>query len=324
VNVDGVNLRRAYSICSPIHQNTISVLVKRLDGGRVSNFLNDTVKAGDKISVMAPSGHFKISLNEAQKGTYYLIGAGSGITPLMSMIQSILQEDSDTNCYLIYGNRDENAIIFKEKLDRLALVYPNRFSVDYVLSKPIQTKQKGLAGFFGSTTQNWNGKTGRVNKSHIATFLEQHPAENIKGYFICGPGTMIEASVEALEELGIEKSSVHREYFTSADLEPIEDTVTHSATDVIRIATVTLNGAVTELEMNERTTIVQAMVNKGVEPPYSCLSGSCSTCMAKLTSGEVKMDVSIGLEDEDAEKGYILTCQSHPTSDTIAITYDIE
>ena len=135
---------------------------------------------------------------------------------------------------------------------------------------------------------------------------------------------MIEASVEALEELGIEKSLVHREYFTSADVEPIEDTVTNSATDVIRKATVTLNGAVTELEMNERTNIVQAMVHKGVEPPYSCLSGSCSTCMAKLTSGEVKMDVSIGLEDEDAKKGYILTCQSHPITDTIAVSYDIE
>ena len=176
VNVDGVNLRRAYSICSPVHQNTISILVKRLDGGRVSNFLNDTVKAGDRMSVMAPSGNFKISLDPVQKETYYLIGAGSGITPLMSMAQSILQEDSATNCHLIYGNRDEDAIIFKEKLDRLALVYPNRFSVDYVLSKPKQIKQKGFAGILGSTTQNWNGKTGRVNKSHIATFLEEHSA----------------------------------------------------------------------------------------------------------------------------------------------------
>lgn len=136
VNIDGENFRRAYSICSPINQNVVSVLVKRLDKGRVSNFLNNTVNAGDKMQVLPPGGQFKISLNDTQKGAYYLIGAGSGITPLMSMAQSILQEDLDTICHLLYGNRDEDSIIFKEKLDRLALVYPNRFSVDYVLSKP--------------------------------------------------------------------------------------------------------------------------------------------------------------------------------------------
>lgn len=135
---------------------------------------------------------------------------------------------------------------------------------------------------------------------------------------------MIEASVKVLEELGIQKSLVHREYFTSVDLKPVGDTIdSKSDTDVIRKVIVTLNEVVTEFDMNSKTNIFQAMVNKGVEPPYSCLSGSCSTCMAKLTSGEVKMDVSIGLEDEDAEKGYILTCQSNPITDSISVTYDI-
>jgi len=320
--VDGENLRRAYSICSPINKDTISVLVKRLEGGKVSNYLNDSIKPGDRMQVLPPAGNFKISLEEKQKrNTYYLIGAGSGITPLMSMIESILQEDSENVCHLLYGNRDEESIIFKSKLARLELVYPDRFSVEYVLSKPKQEK-----AFFGKKAPTWVGKIGRINKKRIADFLNQNKSEANRGYYICGPGSMIETSVEALHQLGIEKTLIHREYFTSGDLPSSKEEVIEEqeeigeATKVI----VTLEERNIELSIKGRKDIVQALMDKGEEPPYACLSGSCSSCKAKLIKGKVKMDVNIGLEDGEEEEGYILTCQSHPLTDEVELTYDID
>jgi len=323
VLINGKLYRRAYSICSPVHKNTISILVKRLSGGKVSNFLNDTIQPGDIISVLAPNGNFKISLNKnTEKQNYYLIGAGSGITPLMSMAQSILQESEQNTCHLLYGNRDEDSIIFKTKLERLLLVYPNRFSLNYVLSAPKKYKTKG---WFSSPKQTWQGKTGRVNQTHIEAFLNNHPEKNTIGYYICGPGKMIEASVEALENLKIDPSLIHREFFTSADIQPVEKVEDEDIANIlVSKAKIALNGNITELEINEKTNIVQALMNKGIEPPYSCLSGSCSTCKAKITEGKVTMDVSIGLEGGEEEEGYILTCQSRPITNSIAVTYDID
>lgn len=315
VTIDGKIYRRAYSICSSTAETkTISVLVKRLKGGKVSNFLNDRVKPGDVISVLAPMGNFKISLENSVPKSYYLLGAGSGITPLLSMITSILDQDSENTCHLLYGNKDENNIIFKSKIDRLALVYRDRFSVDYVLSQPIKKKNK----------QTWTGTPGRINQALISEFLKKRQKHTIKEYYICGPGNMIETSVEALQKLQIEKSLIHREYFTSADPKPVEETATVlPEKDTVRKVIVTLDGNTTELAITTNTNIVQALLDKGIEPPYSCLSGSCSSCKAKVTDGRVKMDISIGLEDGEEEKGYVLTCQSHPVTDAVSINYDV-
>jgi len=318
-------LRRAYSICSSIHDEVISVLVKRLPGGRVSNFLNDRVKVGDQFEVMPPGGHFKLTLEEKERHCYFFFGAGSGITPLYSMIHSVLEEEPESQCYLLYGNRDEDNMIFKEKLDRLRLVYQGRLEIEYLLSRPKKEKLKGIKKWLGSPKIKWSGKVGRVGAEFIEPFLKRHKEKNIKGYFICGPGQMIEATVEALEELGIDKSIIHREYFNSTDIPSKGEKVrTQIEEGKKRKVKVILDGVAKEMTINDRTDIVSALIANDVEPPYSCLSGTCSTCMAKLTKGEVEMDVSIGLEDDEKAKGFILTCQSHPITDEVELTYDID
>jgi len=324
VTIDEKSYRRAYSICSSnSDKKTVSVLVKRLEAGKVSNFLNDEIKPGSTIAVLPPMGNFKIALQNSIPINYLLIGAGSGITPLLSMITSVLDEESENTCHLLYGNSHENSIIFKSKLDRLALVYANRFTVDYVLSKPILSKEKGVLSFLNKGKQTWLGSVGRINETLIAEFLKKNQKNNNNEYYICGPGAMIEASVEALHNLEIEKSLIHREYFTSADPKAVEETDTLlDDKEILKKAIITLDGETTELAIATKTTIVDALLNKGIEPPYSCLSGSCSSCKAKITEGKVKMDINIGLEEGEEEEGFILTCQSHLLTDTVRINYD--
>lgn len=327
VEVDGMAVRRAYSICSPIQEAIVSVLVKRLPGGRVSNYLNDMIKVGDKLEVLPPGGHFKLSIEESQHASYFFIGAGSGITPLTAMIHSVLEAEPMSTCSLLYGNRDEDNIIFKPKLDRLSLVFQGRFSVSYVLSRPKRERGNGFNRLFTVPRQRWKGKTGRINVGHIQSFLANYEGIKPQGYYICGPGPMIETAVNALEEFGIDNSIIHREYFTSSDL-GIKDGDISSVPKISnrkpRKVTVRLDGLIKEVIIEDDTNIVQALINEGVEPPYSCLSGTCSTCMAKVTKGEVEMDVSIGLEADEKEKGYILTCQSHPITDEVVLSYDID
>jgi len=321
VKVGSQMLRRAYSICSPINGKRVSVLVKRLEGGRVSNYLNDHINPQDRLSVMSPLGEFKIEGIDQIVGTYYFIGAGSGITPLMSMIQSILHNNDQSTCHLLYGNKDEENIIFKRLLSRLQLVYPERLTVTYVLSIANMRKTNG---FWNSTNKKaWTGLTGRINTRIITNFLNENHGSDIKGYFICGPGKMIETSVGALHDLGIDKSLVHREYFTSADLQPIdEDPITGD--EKLKTAYITYNGTVSTLSISPRANVIQAMEAASLDPPYSCLSGTCSTCKARVIKGEVDMKVDIGLEDGEAEQGYILTCQSYCKTDEVSLTYDIE
>jgi len=203
-------------------------------------------------------------------------------------------------------------------------VFQNRFFIEYLLSRP--KKEKGIKGWLGFSSSQWPGKVGRIGKDFIQAFLNQYKAENVQGYFICGPGKMIEATVEALEEIGVDKSIVHREYFNSTNLNLKE--VDQAPTEVIegkeRKVKAMLDGTLKEIMISDRTDIVTALVANDIEPPYSCLSGTCSTCMAKLTKGKVEMEVSIGLEDDEKENGFILTCQSHPITDEVELTYDID
>jgi len=168
LSVDGKKVRHAYSICSATHEPVISILVKRVDNGLVSNFLNDGVKAGDSFDVLPPNGHFKLVIDEQKEHHYYFFGAGSGITPLVSMISSVLEKEPTSHCHLLYGNRDEDNIIFQKKLERLELVYKDRFSMRQILSRPKKIK----GGFFQSEKTTWNGRVGRVDKNSINQVLK--------------------------------------------------------------------------------------------------------------------------------------------------------
>ncbi|WP_020568262.1 ferredoxin--NADP reductase [Neolewinella persica] len=325
LTINGKKVRRAYSICSPTHQSVISVLVKRLDNGLVSNYLNDRARVGDSIDVLPPSGRFKLTLNKNAEHHYYFFGAGSGITPLISMIASLLESEPHTHCYLLYGNRDEDCILFRKKLERLQLVYKNRFVLKHILSRPKKVRPNGTFGFLRPPKVEWQGEIGRIDKKRISDSLQDENFKTLKidGYYICGPGPMIEATFDGLTDLKIEKDLIHREYFSApvADISDV-DSVSSGGAQVTSNVKVILDGKKIDLTITDDTNIVQALLRKDIEPPYSCLSGTCSTCMAKLEKGEVVMDVSIGLEEDEKERGFVLTCQSHPLTEEVTINYD--
>ena len=202
LTVDGEKVRRAYSICSATHEPIITILLKRVDNGLVSNYLNDNVKVGQKMDVLPPNGHFKLVIDEKKQHHYYFFGAGSGITPLISMIASVLEKEPLSHCHLLYGSRDEDNILFNKKLERLVLVYKKRFSMQLILSRPkAQSSTK-------TTTQ-----IGRINIESISSFLKEVNMAQPDGYFICGPGPMIESTYQSLLALDIDKDLVHKEYF---------------------------------------------------------------------------------------------------------------
>ncbi|MDA8693411.1 ferredoxin--NADP reductase [Saprospiraceae bacterium] len=333
LTIEGKQVRRAYSICSATQDPAISVLIKRVDGGLVSNYLNDQVKIGQTINVLPPNGHFKLEVAKSQAlpqavKHYYFFGAGSGITPLTSMITSLLENEPLSHCHLLYGNRDQDNMIFKQKLDRLQLVYGDRFKLKYILSRPLEPKKSGLFKSTPNTNQTpWQGEIGRVDKNSIQRFLNEVQTDKapVDGYYICGPGTMIEATYDSLLELGMDKELIHREYFSAPASTLSEEAIIAKELPRITAAVqVTLDGNIHNLTVKDDTNVVQAMLDKNIEPPYSCLSGTCSTCKAKLEKGEVHMDVSIGLEDDEKEKGYILTCQARPLTEELTINYDTQ
>jgi len=304
--------RRAYSICSATHDKYICVLVKRVSGGLVSNYLNDHIKVGDQIDVLPANGHFQLSLDETIGHHYYFFGGGSGITPLMSMISSILEHEPLSRCYLLYGNRDEDNVIFYDRFKRLKLVYKSRLFLQFMLSQP-----RGDSNFKDYIP-------GRIDQNSIARFINAHglTKNEVDGYFICGPGPMIEATHTALLELDVDKKEIHQEYFSAPLSDEVDIVADIERSKIKSTVKVKLEGEEITLIMDGHTNIVQALLDNDYEPPYSCLSGTCSTCMAKLEKGNIEMNVSIGLEDDEKENGYILSCQAHPTTDSVMINYD--
>lgn len=276
----------------------------------MSNYLANEVKVGMKLNVMPPQGRFFTEIQPSNKKHYILVGGGSGITPLISIIKTVLLKESESKCTLIYGNRNSASIIFKSELDQLVAQYPNRLQVIYTIDQP---------------ESGWSGITGLLTADKISELIQQSHGEiTNREYFLCGPEGLMTQARTAFNKLNLPSSNVHIEFFTApvAD-KKVEETREEPVYDFEGSKVyVKLDGKETEIIIKDsKTSILHAAIKAGLDAPFSCEAGICSTCMAKVFEGTVKMDENNILSDEEVAKGYILTCQSHPTSKIVRLEY---
>lgn len=301
---DGRSERRAYSLSSsPLWDMEPSITVKEVSGGFMSVFLNRELKENDALRVLTPMGKFTPSLDERNAKHYVLFGAGSGITPLLSIIKSILHLEPKSRISLLYGNKNQNSVIFKDELDRLSTDFSGRLEVIHTLSNP---------------DENWSGMQGRIDTEKCMSFLQNLNDENHE-YFICGPGSMIATVEEVLLAKGVKAENIYREYFTpKSDEKAAVVTEFNGSCEV----TVVIENEEHHFQINDDTSVLDAAINAGVDAPYSCKIAACCTCQAKIIEGAVEMDDSDILTDKEIEAGFILTCQSHPKTERLKISYD--
>lgn len=299
---NGEEVRRDYSICSsPTRNKTIQVGVKEVPNGVFSTFVNKELRAGDSLDVMSPRGRFTFTGEASRQSNYVAIAAGSGITPILSIITNALETENKSNFLLIYGNRTEKSAMFLPQIQDLQTKYPGRFHVEMLYS---QQKIE-------------HARFGRVDRSIINYFLKNKYKEyTVDTYFLCGPGDLIEQTKEILIEGGASESAIRFELFTSS-----QEAKTIMAEGTTKI-TVTLDGEDTEFVMSQEDLVLDAALDQGLDAPYSCRGGICSTCMALVTEGEAKMRKNQILTDSEVASGYILTCQAQPITPTLKVDYD--
>lgn len=322
IHPDDNSIRRPYSISSMPQTEDMTISVKEVSGGIMSTFLCRHVQEGDSLQVMPPEGHFVLKPQPDQRRTHIFFAAGSGITPVISMIKTVLEYEAKSIVYLLYGNRTLHDIMFRDALDMLKKRYTGQIYITHTLTRPPFIKSKGLKGFFGQKELNWEGKVGRISGPMVDDFIKDiHPNIEDKNFYICGPGDMIDTVSSVLKDKHIDKRHIHKEYFTppTSDI-PLQNTSQDTSVSRVRV---TLKGEDVEFDLPAQKTVLDALVALKKDPPYSCTSGACSTCIAKVESGEVSMDRCFALEDEEVQQGYILTCQAKVTSPTARITYDI-
>lgn len=311
--IDGEEIRRTYSICSSPLENILKVGIKKIGGGKFSTFANDHLKKGDVLDVMEPVGNFYCDLHPSNKKNYIAFAAGSGITPVLSLIKTTLAIEKESVFTLIYNNKNSSSIIFFEELEGLKNKYMNRFQLIHVLSR----EQTDTSISFGRIT-----KEKLIELSRVVSYSD---ADEI---FLCGPEEMIFCIKDYLEAEGIEKQKIHFELFSSTTTKKSEvknnvSTKTNAAKTSITIKT---DGRTFEfdLEANSELSILDAALQQGVDLPFACKGGMCCTCKAKLVEGTVEMDVHWGLEEVEKKRGFILTCQSHPKTEKIVVNFDIK
>jgi len=309
---DGEELRRSYSICAGLDEGCLKVGIKRVDGGAFSTWANENLAPGDEIDAMPPMGKFFTAIEAGAEKQYLGFAGGSGITPVLSIIKTVLAREPHSQFTLVYANRQINTIMFREELEDLKNQYLGRFSVIHVL------EQEG---------QEIDLFTGRIDAEKM-TALFQHwiDPKAVDTAFICGPEPMMLAIAASLKEHGLTDGQIKFELFASS--QPGKAKARAVSRDAVAPgagteATVTLDGATRSFSMaRQGETILDAAISNNMDAPYSCKAGVCSTCRCKVIEGEVEMAVNHALEDYEVRAGYVLSCQAYPLSDRVVVTYD--
>jgi ring-1,2-phenylacetyl-CoA epoxidase subunit PaaE len=308
---DGEEIRRSYSICSAPYENELSIAVKKLEGGKFSCHANDNLKPGDTLEVLPPTGGFFTRLDSYHEKNYLAFAAGSGITPIISIIKATLAVETKSSFTLVYGNQTRSSIMFFEELEALKNRYLQRFNFINILSREKTDAQINF---------------GRIDTSKLNDLKKLINYKGFEEIFICGPQEMLFCLKAFLLQEGIPEKNIHFELFTTPGQQIIKnDFQSLENTGVAKsVITIKLDGRSLSFDLPYNSaSILDAALTRGADLPYACKGGVCSSCRAKLMEGKVKMDVNYSLEQEEVEAGFILTCQSHPLTAQVVIDFDL-
>jgi ring-1,2-phenylacetyl-CoA epoxidase subunit PaaE len=308
--IDGDEVRRSYSICSAVQDDQLRVAIKRTPGGAFSSWANEHLRAGAVLDVMPPSGNFNVPLDATLARHYLVFAAGSGITPILSIIKTTLLAEPRSRFTLFYGNRASSSVLFREELSELKDTFMERLKIAYVMSR----EQQDIELF-----------NGRITGEKCAAFLQHWVhLDDIDIAFICGPEDMIHGVSKALQDAGMPKERIRIELFAASAPTANRKERTHVAdATALTEVTVIMDGAHASFTMDrDKESILDAGLRAGIDMRYSCKGGVCSTCRCKLVEGKVEMDVNYALEDYEIARGFVLSCQSFPVTGKVIVDFD--
>jgi ring-1,2-phenylacetyl-CoA epoxidase subunit PaaE len=324
VNVNGESLNRSYSLCSnPFKDNEHRIAIKRVLNGKVSTYLTKDAKVGEEIEVMLPMGNFHTELNADAKKHYYLFGAGSGITPLYSIMKAVLAEEPKSKITLAYGNFNSDSVIFKEGLAKFQKANADRLEVLHVFDKP--KKAGGFLGFGKKSVEELVFSEGRIDQIFVQKSLDKKDLTNAE-FYTCGPTGLMKAVENTLKRLNVSEDKINVEYFTEKDAEDktaISVGEAEADYDGITEIDVVCDGKSSSFSMKGKETVLDACSKNNVDPPFACMVGACTTCRCKLDEGSVEMGDCEALTPKEIEQGYILSCQAKPTSKKLRVNFDV-
>ena len=305
--IDGEDVRRSYSICCPSDTGTLQVGIKHLPGGAFSSWANGALTPGMVIEATPPTGEFIHEADASRRARYVAIAAGSGITPVMSIIESTLRDEPMSEFTLVFGNRNGSSVMFLDDIDAIKGRYPDRFSVFHILSRE------------GHAVPLFNGRVDDAKLGELFSSLID--ADTVDEWFLCGPRGLVEDARATLSGIGVAETKVHDELFYAGGDGPTVVAVDDEVGSEVRF---TLDGRTSTVTVDpDGAPILDHVLSVRPEGPFSCRSGACASCRAQVTAGEVRMDRNWSLNAAEVEAGQILTCQSHPVSDVVELTYDV-
>lgn len=306
--IDGHDVRRSYSVCANANRGTLRVGVKRLEGGAFSTWATSHLSPGHVLDVMPPVGEFTISPDPAAANHYAAIAAGSGITPVLSLMSTTLESEPDSRWTLVFGNRAANSIMFLDEVEGLKDRYPDRLHLIHVLSR-----EQPELDLFG----------GRIDEAKLEElFGRLVDAGRIDRWFLCGPHEMVATARRVIERRGVDPGTISDELFFAGPLDPSLIVPADEIEGSVGLQ-VTVGGRKTDTRMDPQLSILDAALRVRSELPFSCKGGMCASCKARLVEGEVRMDKNYALTDAEVDSGYVLTCQAHPVGNRVAVNYDV-